>query len=45
MTFPKPNSGWLVLLISVSLGIGVYLLDSLLLHVLRNSVFDQYQRW
>jgi adenylate cyclase len=45
MTFPKPNSGWLVLLFSVALGIGVYLLDSLLLHVLRNSVFDQYQRW
>jgi adenylate cyclase len=42
---PKPSLGWLVPILSVTLGIGLFLLDPLPLKVLRNTVFDQYQRW
>jgi adenylate cyclase len=45
LKFPKPDVGWLVPIISVALGIGLFLLDPLPLHILRNTVFDQYQRW
>lgn len=45
MKLPKPHSGWLVPIASVLLGIGIFLFDPLPLHVLRNNVFDQYQRW
>jgi adenylate cyclase len=45
LKLPKPNLGWLVPLLSVTLGIGLFLLDPLPLQVLRNTVFDQYQRW
>ena len=45
LKLPKPNLGWLVPVLSVSLGIGLFLLDPLPLQVLRNTVFDQYQRW
>lgn len=45
MTLPKPNAGWLVPIVAVALGVAIYLLEPLALHVLRNAVFDQYQRW
>lgn len=45
LKFLKPNLGWLVPVLSVTLGIGLFLLDPLPLQVLRNTVFDQYQRW
>lgn len=45
LKLPKPNLGWLVPILSVALGIGLFLLDPLPLKVLRNTVFDQYQRW
>lgn len=45
LQLPKPNLGWLVPILSVALGIGLFLLDPLPLQVLRNTVFDQYQRW
>jgi adenylate cyclase len=45
LRLPKPNPGWLVPIISVALGISLFLLDPLPLQVLRNTVFDQYQRW
>lgn len=45
LNLPRPNLGWLVPIFSVSLGIGLFLLDPLPLQTLRNSVFDQYQRW
>jgi len=45
LQLPKPNPGWLVPILSVALGIGLFLLDPLPLQVLRNTVFDQYQRW
>lgn len=43
--FLKPSLGWLVPILSVTLGAGLFLLDPLPLQVLRNTVFDQYQRW
>jgi len=45
MKFPKLDAGWLVPLVAVTLGLVFYLLDSMFLQVLRNGVFDQYQRW
>lgn len=45
LKLPKPSLGWLVPILSVTLGIGLFLLDPLPLQVLRNTVFDQYQRW
>ncbi len=45
LKLPKPNPGWLIPILSVTLGIGLFLLDPLPLQVLRNTVFDQYQRW
>lgn len=45
MRLPKPNLGWLVPIFAVTVGIVLYLLDPLPMHVLRNAVFDQYQRW
>ncbi len=45
LKLPKPNLGWLVPILSVSLGIGLFLLNPLPLKVMRNAVFDQYQRW
>jgi adenylate cyclase len=45
LKLPKPNLGWLIPILSVTLGIGLFLLDPLPLQVLRNTVFDQYQRW
>ncbi len=45
MRMPKPNVGWILPIVATLLALGVYLLDPLPLRVLRNSVFDQYQRW
>lgn len=45
LKLPKPNLGWLIPIVSVALGIGLFLLDPLPLQILRNTVFDQYQRW
>lgn len=45
MKFPKPNLSWLVPVVAVMLGVAIFLLDPLPLQVLRNTVFDQYQRW
>jgi len=45
MKLPKPNMGWLVPIVSVAAGVVLYLLNPLPLQVLRNAVFDQYQRW
>lgn len=45
LKLPKPNLGWLIPIVSVALGLGLFLLDPLPLQVLRNTVFDQYQRW
>lgn len=45
MHLPKPNLGWFLPIVAVMLGVGVFLLDPLPLQVLRNTVFDQYQRW
>ncbi len=45
MNFSKPNPGWLLPIAAVVAGIALYLLDPLPLQVLRNAVFDQYQRW
>lgn len=45
LKLPKPNVGWLVPMLSVALGIGLFLIDPLPLQVLRNATFDQYQRW
>lgn len=45
LKFLKPNLGWLVPIFSVMLGAGLFLIDPLPLQVLRNTVFDQYQRW
>lgn len=45
LKLPKPNLGWLVPIISVALSVGLFLFDPLPLKVLRNAVFDQYQRW
>jgi adenylate cyclase len=42
---PKTHARWLVPLFAVGLGIAFFLFDSLLLQIMRNSVFDQYQRW
>lgn len=45
MNFPKPNPGWLVPILATGLALVAFLLDPLPLQVLRNTVFDQYQRW
>lgn len=45
MSLPKSGLSWLVPIISVTAGVVLYLLDPLPLQVLRNAVFDQYQRW
>lgn len=45
LKLPKPNLGWLIPILSVSLGISLLLRDPLPLQVLRNTVFDQYQNW
>lgn len=45
MKLPKPNFGWSVPIVAVMLGVAIFLLDPLPLQVLRNAVFDQYQRW
>jgi adenylate cyclase len=45
MHLPKPNLGWFLPFVAVMLGVGVFLLDPLPLQILRNTVFDQYQRW
>jgi adenylate cyclase len=39
------NPGMLVLLVAILAGGLVYLLEPLPLQILRNAVFDQYQRW
>ncbi len=41
----KPSLGWLIPILSVTMGISLFLIDPLPLQILRNSVFDQYQRW
>lgn len=41
----KPNVGWLVPLLAVMACFLLYKLDPLPLQVLRNTAFDQYQRW
>lgn len=45
LRLPKPTLGWLVPILSVTLGTGLFLLNPLPLKVMRNAVFDQYQRW
>ena len=40
-----PRSGWLLPPLAVACGLALLLLDPLPLQVLRNAVFDQYQRW
>lgn len=41
----KMNVSWLLPIVSVALGLGIFLLDPHPIQVLRNAVFDQYQRW
>ncbi len=45
LKLPKPNLGWLVPIVSVTLATGLFLVNPLPLQVMRNAVFDQYQRW
>jgi adenylate cyclase len=45
MRLPKPNPGWLLPVAATALALMVLLLDPLPLRILRNAVFDQYQRW
>lgn len=45
MRFPKPNPSWLLPIVATALAMGAFLFDPLPLQVLRNTVFDQYQRW
>ncbi|MGK2951501.1 MAG: CHASE2 domain-containing protein [Thiobacillus sp.] len=45
MKMPKFNIGWLLPIVVMLVGPGMYLLDPQPLQVLRNTVFDQYQRW
>lgn len=40
----SPNLTWLVPVAATLLGVGLYLFDPVPLQVLRNTVFDQYQR-
>ena len=40
-----PCRSWLLLPLAVACGLALLLLDPLPLQVLRNDVFDQYQRW
>jgi len=41
----KPTRAWLVPALGIAAAALVYLLDPLAMQVLRNSAFDQYQRW
>jgi len=43
--FPKLSPGLLAPFFAVFLGLAVFLAEPLPLQVLRNAVFDQYQRW
>lgn len=43
--FPKLSPGLLAPFLAVFLGLAVFLAEPLPLQVLRNAVFDQYQRW
>ncbi len=43
--FPKPGIGALLTFAALCVGAVIYLMDPLPLRVLRNAVFDQYQRW
>lgn len=45
MRFPKPKIGWLLPIASVFLALVLFVFDPLPLQILRNTVFDQYQRW
>lgn len=45
MRFPKPNPSWLLPIVATAIAMGAFLFDPLPLRVLRNTVFDQYQRW
>lgn len=45
MKLPNPGLDWLVPIAAVLAGLVLYWLDPLPLQVLRNSIFDQYQRW
>ncbi len=45
MRLPKPDTSWLVPVLIVLAGVLLYRLDPLPLQILRNDVFDQYQRW
>ena len=45
MNIFKSNIGWLVPIVAVVLGVGIYILNPLPLQVLRHTVFDLYQRW
>ena len=42
---PVQNVGWVVPIAAVLLGVGIFLFDPVAVQVLRNTVFDQYQRW
>ncbi len=42
---PKPSIGWLVPIGAVLLGVVLYLGNPVVLQTLRNTTFDQYQRW
>ncbi len=41
----KLTLGWLIPVLIVLLGLGLYQIDPLFTQVLRNNLFDQYQRW
>ncbi len=43
--FPRPGAGVLAMLAALMVGVLAYLINPLPLQVLRNAVFDQYQRW
>jgi adenylate cyclase len=45
MTRPKPTLAWLLPIAATALALAVFLAEPLPLRVLRNTVFDQYQRW
>jgi adenylate cyclase len=45
MTLRQLNIAWLVPIGAVILGVVTYLIDPMPLQVVRNTVFDQYQRW
>jgi adenylate cyclase len=41
----KKNVDWILPIVAVMLGVSIFLFNPTILQVLRNSVFDEYQRW